>query len=118
MKGRTDKTRIDQGDKLMGITALLEEEYAKKQLQEERGVQAEAVPENSAHDEHNFVVEQTGTATGTSSQKAMRQRSLRREQEAEWVAIALLVVGLIALSCYAFQTLWRLHELTKLTFFP
>ena len=94
MKGRTDKAKINPGERSVGITALLEKEYAKKQPQEERVVQAKAVPENSAHEKHNIVVEQTGMATRTSSEKAIRQRILRHEQEAEWVAVALLVVGL------------------------
>jgi len=111
MNGHTDKEGINQDERAIGTTAILEGEYAKAPEQGKGAVQTEAVPENPACEEDGILIEQPSISTGTSGKEPLSQRTLRRQQTAEWVAVAVLAVGLIVLSGYAFHLFWRLHKI-------
>jgi len=111
MNGHTDKPGINQDKKAIGTTAILEGEYAKAPQQGKGAVQTEAVPENPACEEDGILIEKPSTSTGTPAEEPLSQRDARRQHAAEWVALGVLAVGLIALSAYAFHLFWHLHKI-------
>lgn len=111
MNGRNDNTEKKQDVKLNGMAAILEEENTKTLQQEKAAVQTEAAPENSAGEEDNMLLEGASIITKPAGKESNHQPITRREQAVDLFAVAFLVVGLLALSCYAFRMIWKLYAL-------
>jgi len=111
MNGHTDKAGMNHDERLIGTAAILDGEYTKTPQQGKGALQTEAAPENPASEEDGILIAQPGTSAATSGKEPLSQRIARRQHAAEWVAVAVLAVGLVALSGYAFHLFWRLHKI-------
>jgi len=92
-----------QGDKSIGITALLEKEYSKEQTAEETVAQTKAVPDNFEDEKQGVVAEQIGPVRIAQEEDRMSdavilsQTTKSAKEQLKWLVVAILAIILVIL---------------------